>query len=232
MSDHDAAPPPLLTRFTSNIRRPHGLVAGVRAEFFCFNGPDADAVLILGRTDLQDALVRVALTRDGEHYGDFDAYIRRPVPKLLGMVANFYADNGVNADRITALGLSKFVDLAVMVDVHQLQTPDGAKASAATATSAVDKPARKPVGPHTAASSLLWSSMFLGQPQVLFALGVIDGPKVIGGGAEGARAARKDGWARLRQLAAVESMADADPAVIRAWAVENGVSVFLPKGYP
>ncbi len=219
----------LLTEFTGNIRRPYGLAAGVRAELFAFNGDDADAVLFLGRTSLQDALVRVVLTRDGQDFGQFDAYVRRPAPKLLGMVANFYAENGAEADRITALGLSKFVDLAVHARVFLLQTPEGAEAPKAAPAA---KPARKAPGEHAAASSLLWSSMFLGQPSVLHALGVIDNPRLIPGGAEGARTARTSGWAALRAIAGVESMSDANPALIRAWAVERSVSHFLPRGYP
>ncbi len=268
--------------FTARIRRPRPLEEGMQAELFATNGRDADAVLVLGKSDLQDALVDVNILMAGETLGGFEAYVRRPHPLVSGMVARFFGENGPNADAITAMSLSKTVDAEVSVIVKLLKLPSGAEV-------------KKPKGEFTDASALLWRSGFLTYESVWTAAGTDEEflawvrrqpcsvPKSAGecGGdvvpmhvrrvdlgagmarkpdyaavpgctrhhdaqhAHGESAIGGPGWMdkqRIKTLMlwvwdvikvalGVESMTEARPAAVRAWAESKGIAHLLPRNY-
>jgi hypothetical protein len=210
----------MLATFNASIRRPAAGAGGMLAEFFASNGADADATLILGRTDHQDALVLIVLQSGAEQLGEFEAYVRRPKPQISGMVARFFGEDGAAADRISALSLSRFVDSPVSVSVQLIKRPDG------SAVESQQPAAKQPKGPHATAAALLWRSGFPARPEVWQALGghaMADQTDVDG--------MRRWVWQRLKECFAVPSVADLDPLTLCMWARDNGVYHFLPKHY-
>ncbi|HET7674629.1 MAG TPA: hypothetical protein VFL54_03810 [Gammaproteobacteria bacterium] len=155
MSEH-----PIIAEFGAFVRRPKPLATGVKAQLFAENGPDADAVMGLGRTFYQDALVAVELDFDDQPGAGFDAYIRRPEPTVSGMVAVFFGENGEAADMMTALGLSRYLDRRAHVRVRLVQDADGR-----------DVGKKKQKGPHSADAQALWRSSFFRSERVWQAIG-------------------------------------------------------------
>lgn len=210
-------------QFQAAIRRPKPLMAGMVAEFFAENGEDADRALLLGRSDLLDALVRIDL---GGEMGSFEAYVRRPLPRQAGMVACFYGENGPAADAIAALSLSKFLDQRVTLDIALLKLPDGREA---------DSPSKKE-RPHARAAKDLWMSSLWGRPEVVTAFGTQE-EFHLWLESEGARYGnafdrmRAFCWAALRTRLQVTSMADAEPAAIRELFESMGISRLLPHHF-
>lgn len=280
----DPAQLELLADFTAQVRRPRPLEGGLIAELFAANGRDADAVLSLGRSDFLDARVDVAIhAAAGEEMGGFQAYVRRPQPRMSGMIACFYGENGDAADAITALSLTKFQGVSVRVVVRLVQHADGRDA------------APKQKGPHSAQASMLWQSAFLTRENIWAACGsdedylswvrrqaccikpqygACDGDIVPmhvlriangagkgikppysaipgchshhslqhqhGESAVGGKAYYDDQrlrhlklwvWEHIKRAADVESMADADPAKVRAWAAARNIEQYLPNKY-
>ncbi|HET8550925.1 MAG TPA: hypothetical protein VFM97_00430 [Gammaproteobacteria bacterium] len=158
MSEH-----PIIAEFGAFVRRPKPLATGVKAQLFAENGPDADAVMSLGRTFYQDALVSVEMDFDDQQDAGFDAYIRRPEPSLTGMVAVFFGENGEAADMITALGLSRYLERRAHVRVRLVQDADGR-----------DVGRKKQKGPHSADAQALWRSSFFRSEKVWRAVGTDD----------------------------------------------------------
>lgn len=193
-----------LASFTASLRRPRPLATGIVAEMFAANGPDADATLVLGKSELQDSLVLVDL---GEDMGSFQGHLRRPEPKITGMVVRIFGEDGKNADCITALGLSKFLDQLVTVTVTQLQTPEGAEV--------------KPVAPKVTGvvgekpAAILWKCSLWGDPKAWARFGseasynewLQDHPENMNIGAF--RARRNWGWKLIKEELGLESMGDA-----------------------
>lgn len=275
---------PLIADFTAQVRRPKPLEDGMLAELFAVNGKHADAILPLGRSDHQDALVDVALHDEkGEGMGAFRAYVRRPHPLMSGMIARFFGENGDAADAITALSLSRFQDQTVRVVVRLVQLPDGREVK------------KKPSGPFAKQASVLWTSTFLEREQVWRACGTDEeflnwvraqaccikpefgacegivvpmhvrriahgagerlkppysaipgcwhhhqiqsdkGESAVGGRAyyDEQRLAhlRKWCWECIKTQIGADSMADADPAAVRAWAVAKDIAGHLPITY-
>lgn len=150
-----------VAEFGAFLRRPAPRADGWVAQLWAPNGPDADAIIALGRSDLQDALVHVVVTTEEGEGGGFEGYVRRPRPYVSGMVAQFHANNGVQADIVVALGLSKYLDKRARVTVRLVQNPDG-----------LDQAKRRvPKGPYSDLAQVLWKSKFFRTPAVWKALG-------------------------------------------------------------
>ncbi len=149
----------LIAEFRAWVRRPLPLASGMVAQLFGENGPDADAVMTLGKTQYLDALVHVELSIEGESIGGFEGYVRRPKPTTAGMVCQVYGENGEAADMISALGLSKFLEEGVHVSVRLVQEASGA---------AFTKPEK---GPYRKESATLWRSPFFRQRSTWEAVG-------------------------------------------------------------
>lgn len=152
MSEHSEYT--VIADFTAFVRRPKPLATGMVARLYAENGPDADAVVGLGRTAYHDALVDVALFDGDEEIGGFQAAMRRPEPRRDGMVAQFFGENGGNADMITALGLGKFLDRQYRAVVRLVQDAAGADQA---------KPSK---GPYSKEAQRLWQSTFFRSPAV------------------------------------------------------------------
>ncbi len=60
-----------------------------------------------------------------EQIGSFSAYVRRPVPNLSGMLAQFFGPNGEDSDSILALSLTKYLDAEVFVSVYMIKDANG-----------------------------------------------------------------------------------------------------------
>lgn len=162
-----------IATFTAQLRRPRPVSMGMMALMFARNGADADAVMGLGKSDLLDAKVEVDL---GEDMGAFKAYLRRPKPSDSGFMAQFFGESGPQADVITALGLSSFIDKDFEIIVTQLERPDG------SAVPQGDKPSRtgpRPTKPNSAGIALasrtpteiVWKSAMWGLPEVWSRIG-------------------------------------------------------------
>lgn len=277
---------PLLAEFSAVVRRPKPQEDGMIAELFAVNGKDADAVMALGRSNVQDALADVDIRGHEGTLGGFQAYVRRPVPLVSGMVARFFGENGAAADSIVALSLSKYQDMPVNVTVRLVQLPDGAGAPKED----------KPKGQYGDKAAILWSSIFLGTEEVWKAIGtdkeyldwvrqqpccIVDkgagihegsivpmhvrriehgagerlkppysaipgctrhhnmqsdhGESVVGGrqyyDTQRVKHLRLWVWQSLKAIVQVESMADANPALVHAWARAAGVESLLPSKY-
>jgi hypothetical protein len=120
-----------LGSFTGYIRRPIPSNTGMTAQIFGENGNDADTILALSLTKYQDAEVFVniylikdaigqIMKKDGTYplISSFLGYVKRSMPKKEGMIAQFFAPNGIYADEIAKLSLSDYLDCLVFVDVR------------------------------------------------------------------------------------------------------------------
>lgn len=120
-----------LGAFSGYIRRPTPNVSGMTAQIFGENGEDADTILALSLTKYQDAqvFVNIYLVKDpngqimkqGDAYpliSSFLGFVRRSMPKKEGMIAQFFAPNGEDADAISNLSKSLYQDSLVFVDVR------------------------------------------------------------------------------------------------------------------
>lgn len=119
--------------FAGYIRRPKPTESGMVAQFFGENGSDADTICALSLTKFQDANVHVEVHvvkdpngvpvrgENGEHplVASFAALSRRPVPQKEGMMAQFFAANGHDADQVVDLGKSGMQDAFVFVQIFK-----------------------------------------------------------------------------------------------------------------
>ena len=117
--------------FSGYIRRPQPTISGMIAQFFGENGQDADIITALSLTRYQDALVYINvflikdpsgknMKQDG-HYpkiASFFGLVRRPTPNKTGMIAQFFAGNGRDADAVNSLGMSQYQDCLVYVNIN------------------------------------------------------------------------------------------------------------------
>lgn len=117
--------------FSGYIRRPTPSASGMTAQIFGENGDDADTILALSLSKYQDAevLVNIYLVKDSvgrimkenNKYPlicSFMGFVRRSTPKKDGMIAQFFAPNGVNSDNVSTLSKSDYQDCLVFVDVR------------------------------------------------------------------------------------------------------------------
>lgn len=119
--------------FAAFVRRPIPKAGGFVANFFGENGDDADIVSVLSLTKYQDRDVYINVywikNADGEDMSEsspdgkypkitsFGGKINRPLPNKDGMLAQFFAHDGENADAVNILGNSVYVDSLVYVDI-------------------------------------------------------------------------------------------------------------------
>lgn len=61
----------------------------------------------------------------GDNIGAFTGYLRRPKPSAEGMTAQFFGENGDDADIISAFHLSRYLDAIVKVTVWMIKDQDG-----------------------------------------------------------------------------------------------------------
>lgn len=196
------------------------------AELFAANGNDADAALVLGRSDLQDSLMRVELHDDGSNEGEFKAYLRRPDGQVAGLVVRLFAEDGPLSDPVTALGHSGLLDRTFEVHVFQVQTPDGAEVKAGPVKPASEK--------NESAAAVLWKCSLWGDPKVWARIGsqedyrqwLADHPEDLSLGDY--RARRNWGWARIKDDMAMGSMRDAGAARIADYFARRGLLEKLP----
>lgn len=64
-------------------------------------------------------------TSSNESIGSFAAYIRRPKPSNSGYIANFFGENGDDADTISVLSLTQYMDVEVSVSVYHIKDAVG-----------------------------------------------------------------------------------------------------------
>lgn len=127
--------------FSAYNRRPLPSLTGLTAQFYGENGDDADMISALSLTKFLEAEVQadVYLIKDANgkimkdpvsnsypKIASFPAKIQRPKPQRDGMVAQFFAFNGDAADQVNQLGLTKYMDAFVYVDI--LRSSAGAPA--------------------------------------------------------------------------------------------------------
>lgn len=123
--------------FSGYIRRPTPASSGMTAQIFGENGEDADTILALSLSKYQDIEVFVNIylvkdsvgkvMKDGDKYpiiSSFIGYVRRSMPKKDGMIAQFFAPNGTDADSIAVLSRSDYQDCLVFVDVRGKKAVD------------------------------------------------------------------------------------------------------------
>ncbi len=118
--------------FSAYNRRPQPHLSGLVANFYGENGPDSDSITALSLTKFQeiDAYIVVYLIKDSmgrlmkepqsQQYPKICAFmgkIQRPKPQKDGMLAQFFASNGEDADQVNALGLSKYLDAFIYIEI-------------------------------------------------------------------------------------------------------------------
>lgn len=117
--------------FSAYVRRPLPQISGLIAQFFGPNGDDSDSILALSLTKYLDAevLITVYLIKNENgvimkeangtypKISQFFGVIRRSKPTRGGMLAEFFATNGVNSDQVNELGKSIYQDCLVYIDV-------------------------------------------------------------------------------------------------------------------
>lgn len=120
----------VLGSFTGFLRRPRSSSAGLLAQFFGENGPDADLISALHLTRFVETPVQVTVwmvkDRDGALMkgppypclAKFIARIRRPSPSTAGMTALFFCPNGQHADTVSVLNKTSFLDALVHVELR------------------------------------------------------------------------------------------------------------------
>lgn len=116
--------------FSGYNRRPLPDRSGFTAQIFGENGEDADMISALSLTKFleTDVYVRVFLIKDSfgqimksngafPLISSFKGKIQRPKGMRDGMVANLFAANGPDADQVNLLGLSKYLDSFIFVEI-------------------------------------------------------------------------------------------------------------------
>lgn len=124
-----------LGSFGAYIQRPTPNVNGMTALFFGENGVDSDTISALSLNKFQNILVYVQvylvkdpvgrIMRENGKYpiiAQFQAYVSRPAPKKTGMVAQFFAPNGPDANSVVELGKTEYQDALVFVDIRSNQS--------------------------------------------------------------------------------------------------------------
>lgn len=123
-----------LGSFVGYLRRPKSSAAGLTAQIFGENGNDADVIAALHLTRFLDQPTKVTvwmlkdrngrvMKKNGQwpKLAEFVGLIRRPMPSQNGQVAQFFAENGPNADAVTALSQTSCLDALVFVEMHQAE---------------------------------------------------------------------------------------------------------------
>lgn len=119
-----------LGTFTAYLRRPKSMREGLMAQFFGENGPDADVITTFHLAKFLDGRVRLhiwgvkdslgrSLMKNGKpvELPGFHAIIHRPASTRDGLVAQFFAPNGEDADQCALLNQTRWLDALVLVQV-------------------------------------------------------------------------------------------------------------------
>lgn len=187
--------------FSAYVRRPAPSTSGLSAQFYGENGDDADMITALSLTKFQEnnVLVNVFFIKDsngslqknsidGQYplICSFNAKIQRPKPSKDGMLAIFFAENGHNADQVNSLGLTKYQDAFVFVEISKVDSKSNKthsplsvnpslindlEQSSKTLTASERKILEKKAKTQKEAHKLLQLSGFFHNPQVWSALG-------------------------------------------------------------
>lgn len=120
--------------FTGYIRRPKSSSAGLTAQFFGQDGPDADVIAAMHLTRFKDMTVKIKVwmlkNADGKVMGkdgdfpllaEFIARLRNPRPSETGQTAQFFGENGPNSDAINVLNKSDYQDSMVYVEIEKAE---------------------------------------------------------------------------------------------------------------
>lgn len=123
----------LLGGFAGYVRRPLGDKNGLTAQIYGENGSDADTISALSLTKFLEASFYIKIFQIKNSVGaimkkqnsypliaEFEAQIQRPKPQRDGMIALFFATNGENSDAVNSLGLTKYLDSLVFVEIWPL----------------------------------------------------------------------------------------------------------------
>lgn len=65
------------------------------------------------------------LTNEDDFLGAFSGYLRRPMPSAKGVVAQFYGEDGPDADLIVSLGVTKFQNQHIKTSVYWVKDAVG-----------------------------------------------------------------------------------------------------------
>ena len=116
--------------FSGYNRRPLPDRNGMTAQIYGENGDDADMISALSLTKFQDAdvYVRIHLIKNAVGQimknetgfpliSEFKAKIQRPKGLKEGMLAHLFAANGKDSDQVNQMGLSKYLDAFVYVEI-------------------------------------------------------------------------------------------------------------------
>lgn len=131
--------------FSGYIRRPQPSVSGMTAQIFGEDGEDADTISALSLSKYKDAQVQVniylikdangKIMKKNDEYpliSSFIGFIRRPKPNEHGMIAQFFATNGIDADGVSNLSKSDYQDCLVFVDVKGIKADNNTETELAT----------------------------------------------------------------------------------------------------
>lgn len=124
-----------LGAFSGYIFRPKPTQAGMTAQIFGENGQDSDTISALSLHKFQNIEVYVKvymikdpigrlMKKDGKYpiIAQFNGFVNRPTPQKSGMMAQFFATNGTDANAVVDLGKSEFQDALVYVDIRSNQS--------------------------------------------------------------------------------------------------------------
>jgi hypothetical protein len=124
-----------LGAFGAYIQRPTPKLTGMTALFFGENGVDSDTISALSLNKFQNIQVFVVvylvkdpvgriMKKDGKYpiIAQFNGFINRPNPQKAGMVAQFFAPNGIDANAVVELGKTEYQDSLVYVDIRSNQS--------------------------------------------------------------------------------------------------------------
>lgn len=118
--------------FLGFLRRAKATKHGLTAQIFGENGNDADFITALHLTRYLDASVKVSIWMVKDKNGrmsnengkqplicEFIGRIRRPTASDMGQTAQFFGENGPNADAINVLNESRYLDALVLVEIQK-----------------------------------------------------------------------------------------------------------------
>lgn len=127
--------------FSGYNRRPIPDRSGMTAQVYGENGEDADMIASLSLTKYLDAdiYVKIHLIKDAHGrimktggafplVASFKGQVQRSKGLRDGMLANLFAPNGPDADQVNLMGLTKYMDALVYVEILK---PEAAPAAAA-----------------------------------------------------------------------------------------------------
>lgn len=127
--DHDAESLQI-GAFSGYNRRPVPDRSGMTAQIYGENGEDADMIASLSLTKYLDADVYVKVHLIKDSHGQimksqgafplvaaFRGQVQRSKGLRDGMLANLFAPNGADADQVNVMGLTKYMDALVFVEI-------------------------------------------------------------------------------------------------------------------